>query len=72
MASITFKPENRLVGSVNFNSWKERLIATLEENDLDDLVINTVEEPTTNAGKETFKKKQAKARRIYTIQSKRP
>ena len=34
----------------------------MEENDLDDLVINTVEEPTTNAGRAAFKKKQAKAR----------
>ena len=46
MASITFRPEDRLEGSTNFNSWKARLMATLEENDLDDLVINSVEEPT--------------------------
>ena len=70
MASITFKPEDRLEGSANFNSWKARLIATLEENDLDDLVINTVEEPTTNAGRDAFKRKQQEG--LYTIQSKRP
>ena len=64
MASITFRPEDRLEGSTNFNSWKARLMATLEENDLDDLVINTVEEPTTNAVRATFKKNQAMARRI--------
>ena len=39
-------------------------MATLEENDLDDLVINAMEEPTSNAGTIAFKKKQAKARRI--------
>ena len=39
-------------------------MATLEENDLDDLVINTIEDPTTNAGRAAFKRKQAKARRI--------
>ena len=39
-------------------------MATLEENALNDLVINTIEEPTTNAGRTAFKKKQAKARRI--------
>ena len=64
MASTTFRPEERLEGSANFNSWKARLMATLEENGLDDLVINTVEEPTTNPGRAAFKKKQAKARRI--------
>ena len=50
MASTTFKPKDKLEGSTNFNSWKARLIATLEENDLDDLVLNVVDEPTTNAG----------------------
>ena len=39
-------------------------MATLEENDLDDLVLNDMEEPTTNAARVSFKKKQAKARRI--------
>ena len=39
-------------------------MATLEKNDLDDLVINTVEEPTTNTARVAFKRKQAKARRI--------
>ena len=43
---------------------ESKFIATLEENDPDDLVINTVEEPTTNARRAAFKKKQAKARRI--------
>ena len=64
MALTTFKPGDRLEGSTNFNSWKARLMATLEENDLDDLVINTVEEPTTNTARVAFKRKQAKARRI--------
>ena len=36
----------------------------LEENDLDDLVLNAIEEPTSNAGRIAFNKKQAKARRI--------
>ena len=63
MASNTFRPEERLEGSTNYNSWKARLMATLEENDLDGLVLNAIEEPTTNAGRMAFKK-QAKARRI--------
>ena len=57
MASNTFKSDERLEGSANYNSWKVRLMATLEENDLDDLVINAMEEPTTNAGRIAFKKK---------------
>ena len=40
------------------------LMATLEENDLDVLVLNATEEPTSNVGRIAFKKKQAKARRI--------
>ena len=64
MASNTFRPEERLEGPANYNSWKARLMATLEENDLDDLAINAMEEPTSNAGRIAFKKKQAKVRRI--------
>ena len=64
MATNTFRPKERLEGSANYNSWKARLMATLEENNLDDLVINAMEEPTTNAGRIAFKKKQAKARKL--------
>ena len=64
MATNTFRPEEKLEGSANYNSWKARLTAILEENDLDDLVFNTIEEPISNAGIITFKKKHAKARRI--------
>ena len=64
MATNTFRPKEKLEGSSNYNSRKVRLTAILEENNLDDLVFNTIEEPTSNAGRITFKKKQAKARRI--------
>ena len=64
MATNTFRPEEKLEGSANYNSWKARLIAILEENDLNDLVFNTIEEPTSNAGRIAFKKKQVKAGRI--------
>ena len=36
----------------------------LVENDLDDIVLNVTEEPTTNAGRLAYKRKQGKARRI--------
>ena len=50
MATNTFRPEEKLEGSANYNSWKARLTNILEENDLDDLVLNTIEEPTSNDG----------------------
>ena len=64
MAVNIFKPKEKLQGSANYNSWKARLTAILEENDLDDLVFNSIEEPISNVGRIAFKKKQAKARRI--------
>ena len=64
MAINGFKPEEKLYGSTNFNSWKARLIVILDENDLDDIVLNVTEEPTTNAGRLAYKRKQGKARRI--------
>ena len=57
MATNTFRPKEKLEGSINYNSWKARLIAILEENALDDLVLNTIVEPTSNAGRVAFKKK---------------
>ena len=62
MASIWSK--DRLDGSSNFNNWKARVIAILEENDIDHYVTTIVAEPTTNAGRASFKRNQAKARRI--------
>ena len=64
MATNTFRPKEKLEGSTNYNSWKARLTTILEENDLDDMVFDTIEEPTSNAGRIAYKKKQAKARRI--------
>ena len=64
MTTNPFRQEEKLEGSTNYNSWKARLTAILEENDLDDLVFNTIEEPTSNAGRIAFTKKQAKTRRI--------
>ena len=64
MAVNIFRPEEKLQGSASYNSWKARLTTILEENDLDDIVFNVSEEPTSNAGRLAYKKKQAKARRI--------
>ena len=64
MASSSVKSEDRLEGASNFNDWKARVLNILEESDLDDLVTRVVEEPTTNQGRTTFKKKHAKAKRI--------
>ena len=62
MASI--RTEDRLDGSFNFKNWKARVIVILEENDIDHYVTTVVAEPTTNAGRASFKRNQAKVRRI--------
>ena len=64
MATIGFKPEEKLHGSTKFNSWKARLTTILDENDLDEIVLNVTEEPNTNAGRLAYKRKQCKARRV--------
>ena len=51
MAINIFRPEEKLQGLANFNSWKARLTTILEENDLDDIVFNVTKEPTSNAGR---------------------
>ena len=45
MSSISVRPENRLEGASNFNVWKARVLNILEEYDLDNFVIGTVEGP---------------------------
>lgn len=44
--------------------WKTRILDILEEHDLDQFVTSEVEMPTSNAGRTTFKKNQAKTKRI--------
>ena len=62
MASI--RDEDKLDGSSNFNNWKARVMAILEENDIDRYMTNVVEEPSSNAGRTAFKNNQVKVRRI--------
>ena len=64
MAINIFRPEEKLQGSANYNSSKARLTTILEENDLDDIVFNVNEEPTSNVSRFAYKKKQGNARRI--------
>ena len=64
MASLSIKLENMLQGSSNFTSWKTRVVNAFVEFDLEDIVTREVEEPTSNVGRTTFRKKQAKAKRI--------
>ena len=61
MIATSIRPEDRLDGSSNFNNWKARLMAILEENDLDHYGTSVVEEPISNAGRTAFKRNQAKA-----------
>jgi uncharacterized Fe-S cluster-containing radical SAM superfamily enzyme len=64
MASSSVKAEDRLEGASNFNAWKSRVLNTLEEGDLDEVVTRVIKEPTSNIGKAAYKKRQAKAKRI--------
>ena len=62
--AATINAEDRLDGSSNFNNWKARLMAILEENDIDYYVTSVVEEPISNAGRTAYKRNQAKSRII--------
>ena len=63
--AASIRPEDRLDGSSSFNNWKTSLMVILEENNIDQYVTSVVEEPTTNAGRTAYKRKQGKARRIF-------
>ena len=64
MASIFIRTLDRLKGTSNFNTWKERVFNILEEDDLDSFVTSMIEDPTTNAGRTNYKKNQAKEKRM--------
>jgi hypothetical protein len=51
MMNSSIRSEDRLEGSSNFNNWKARIIAILEEHDLDQYVLMEIAEPTSAAGK---------------------
>jgi hypothetical protein len=63
-SSISVKAKDRLKGATNFNVWKLHITNILQENDIEKYVTIVVEEPTNNAGRTTFRKSQAKAKRI--------
>jgi hypothetical protein len=64
MASSSGKAEDRLEGASNFNDWKARVFNILEEGDLYELVTGVMEEPTSIAGRETYNKREDKAKRV--------
>jgi hypothetical protein len=64
MASSSIKAEDRLEGASNFNARKARVFNILEESDLDELVTRVMEEPTSNARRPSYKKRQAKAKGV--------
>ena len=49
---------------IHFNAWKARVLNIIQESDMDDLVTRVVEEPTIAQGRASFKKKQAKEKRV--------
>jgi hypothetical protein len=63
-SSISVKVEGKLEGASNFDTWKLKIMNILHEHDLEQYVTSMMEEPTSNAGRTTFRKSQTKAKRI--------
>jgi hypothetical protein len=61
---ISVRPEDRLEGASNFNVWKLRIMNILQELELEHFVNTVVEEPTTNVGRDAFRRNQDKAKRV--------
>jgi hypothetical protein len=64
MASAGLRDQDRLDGASNFGVWKARLSLLLEENGIKDYVTSVVAVPTDATQLATYKKNDAKARRI--------
>ena len=64
MTSILVRSEDRLEGTSNFNTWKERVLNILEEHDLDSFATTMVEEPTTNERRIKFNKNKANSKHL--------
>ena len=60
---IGMKVEDHLDGSINFISWKARVLI-LEENDLLKLVNENIPEPDVEEDKSHWRKTDCRARRI--------
>ena len=63
-SSIFVRPEDRLEGDSKFNVWKLRVMNILQELELDQFVTAVMQESATNAGRATFRRNQAKAKRV--------
>ena len=48
MTLISVRLEYRLEGTLNLNTWKEKVLNIIEENDIVSFVTIKVEDPTTN------------------------
>ena len=56
--------EDRLDGKSNFSAWKERIISVFDEADVWDIVEKTMAIPIDGTQLATFKRKNAKAKRL--------
>jgi hypothetical protein len=56
--------EDRLDGARNFSPWKSKLLVTLEEDDLLDVITKTLPATTTDIEKKIRKEEDVKARKI--------
>jgi hypothetical protein len=64
--STKMRVEDRLDATDKFISWKHILILILEENELLDHIKNMLPKPEEEDAKEKFRKKEIKAKRIFT------
>jgi hypothetical protein len=64
MDSSSVKEEDRLEGASGFNAWKDKVFNILEEGYLDEMVTRVIEEPTSNRGRSSYKKRQDRDKRI--------
>ena len=66
--AIGLRIEGRLDGVVNFSPWKARIVSTLHDSELWDIVNNTIANPmtvpTNEVAKIVFDKRGKKAKRI--------
>ena len=64
MASAGLRDQDRLDGASNFGVWKARISLLLEENGIKDYATSVVPVPTDATQLATYRKDDAKARRI--------
>ena len=64
MSLASLRDQDRLDGASNFDVWKAIISLLLEENDIKEYATSVIAVPTDQTQHATYKKEDAKARRI--------